>query len=273
MRKRLIYMVSVGMLVSSLAMTAHSADVKKIKPGDLRQAPKVVQTPEKIDTGNIQRPKPDLTITAMQLYPANPKKGDTVRFTAKVINMGLAASAASQGGIRVGGESSPQLFPVPALAPNAVHTITRYQHMAQPGNFRVAFIADANGAVAESNENNNEKFTDFRVKDILPDLTLINPRVEPANPTVKDQISVTATLNNIGDIPAGSFKIGVRIGGESQPRIMGSVGHLDVTTPKASSMWFPGCGTLRGPESTWWNFSWMSTTTSRNTTSTTTRLK
>ena len=95
MRKRLIYMVSVGMLVSSLTVTAHSADVRKIKPGDLRQAPKVVQTPQKIDTGNIQRPKPDLTITAMQLYPANPKKGDTVRFTAKVINMGLATSAAS----------------------------------------------------------------------------------------------------------------------------------------------------------------------------------
>ena len=121
MLKRLILMVSVDMLVSSLAMTAYSADVRKIKPGDLRQAPKVVQTPEKIDTGHIQRPKPDLTITAMQLYPANP--------------------------------------------------------------------------------------------------------------IVNDQIPVTATLKNIGDIPAGSFKIGVRIGGESQPRIMGSVGHLDVTTP------------------------------------------
>jgi hypothetical protein len=54
---------------------------------------------------------------------------------------------------------------VPALAPNAVHTITRYQHIAQPGHFRVAFIADASGAVAESNENNNEKFTDFSVKE------------------------------------------------------------------------------------------------------------
>jgi len=30
-------MISLGMLVSSLAMTAHSADVGKIKPGDLRQ--------------------------------------------------------------------------------------------------------------------------------------------------------------------------------------------------------------------------------------------
>jgi hypothetical protein len=116
-------MVSVGMLVSSLAMTAHSADVRKIKAGDLRQAPKVVQTPEKVDTGHIQRSKPDLTITAMQLYPANP-----------IVNV---------------------------------------------------------------------------------------------------QIRVTATLKNIGDIPAGSFKIGVRIGGESQPRIMGSVGHLDVTTPQS----------------------------------------
>ena len=62
MRKRLIYMVSVGMLVSSFAMTAHSADVKKIKPGDMRQVPQVIQTPQRIDAGNIQRPKPDLKL-------------------------------------------------------------------------------------------------------------------------------------------------------------------------------------------------------------------
>ena len=73
----------------------------------------------------------------------------------------------------------------------------------------------------------------FTVKDILPDLTVVNPRVIPANPTINDQIRVTATLNNIGDIPAGSFKTGVRFGGESQPQLAGSVGHLEVTTPQS----------------------------------------
>lgn len=105
--------------------------------------------------------------------------------------------------------------------------------MTRPGRFRVTFIADANGNVAESNENNNSKYIDFTVKDILPDLTVVNPRVIPAHPTVNDQIRLTATLNNIGDIPAGSFKTGVRIGGESQPKVAGSVGHLDVTTPQS----------------------------------------
>jgi subtilase family serine protease len=233
MLKRHILTVLAALLVSSSAMTVHSAEVKKIKPGDIRQMPQVTRTPQKIDTGNIQRLKSDLSITAMQVYPANPKKGDTVRFTAKVINMGLAASTASQAGIRVGGETNAQLFPVPVLAPNAVHTITRYQSMTQPGRFRVTFIADANGNLAESNENNNAKYKDFTVKDILPDLTVVIPRVIPSHPTVNDQIRLTATLNNIGDIPAGSFKTGVRIGGESQPKLAGSVGHLDVTTPQS----------------------------------------
>lgn len=233
MLKRRILMVLLILWISSLAMTVHSADVKKIKPGDIRQVPQVTKTPTKIDTGNIQRPKSDLSITAMQIFPANPKKGDTVRFTARVINMGLAASTATQAGIRVGGESNPQLFPVPALAPNAIHTITRHQMMTTPGHFRVTFIADANGNVAESNENNNSKYKNFTVKDILPDLTVVNPRVIPANPTVNDQIRLTATLKNVGDIPAGSFKTGVRIGGESQPKLAGSVDRLEVTTPQS----------------------------------------
>jgi len=233
MLKRLILNVSVAVFAVGLAMPAHSAEVRKLNPTELQKAPKAVPTPQQIDTGHIARPKPDLQIMAMQIYPANPKKGDTVRFTAQVVNKGLASSPASQGGIRVGGESTPQTYPVPVLAPNAAYTLTRYQLMSTAGNFRVTFIADANGSVAESKENNNSQFKDFRVKDILPDLTVVNPRVTPVNPTVNDQIRLTATLKNIGDIPSGAFRTGVRIGGESQPKDAGSVGHLDVTTPQS----------------------------------------
>ena len=233
MLKRLILTMSAAVFVAGLAMPVHSAEVRKLNPAVLQKAPKAVRTPQQVDTGHIARPKPDLQIMMMQIYPSNPKKGDTVRFTARIVNKGLASAAASQGGIRVGGESKPQTYPVPVLAPNAVHTITRYQVMSTAGNFRAAFIADANGSVAESKENNNSTFKDFRVKDILPDLTLVNPRVKPANPTVNDQIFLTATINNIGDIPSGAFRTGVRIGGESQPKPAASVGHLDVTTPQS----------------------------------------
>jgi subtilase family serine protease len=233
MLKRLILNLSVVLFVAGLAIPVHSAEVRKLNPAELQKAPKAVQTPQQIDTGHIARPKPDLQIMTMQIYPANPKKGDTVRFTAQIVNKGLASSTASEGGIRVGGETTPQTYPVPVLAPNAMHTITRYQLMSTAGNFRVTFIADANGSVAESKENNNSQFKDFRVKDILPDLTLVNPRVKPANPTVNDQIFLTATINNIGDIASGAFQTGVRIGGESQPKPAASVGHLDVTTPQS----------------------------------------
>lgn len=233
MLKRFILSVSVVLMVSSLAMTVHSAEVRKVKPGVLRQAPQAAQVPQKVDTDHIPKPKPDLAVMAIHISPATPQKGQSVRFTAKVINKGLAPSTASQAGIRVGGETNPQLFPVPALAPNAVHTITRWQHMGTPGNYRVTVLADAKGVVNETKENNNSQYKDFTVKDILPDLTVVNPRVDPVNPTVNDPIRLTATLNNIGDIPAGYFKTGVRIGGESQPKTMGSVGHLDVTTPQS----------------------------------------
>jgi len=233
MLKRLLLNISVAVFIAGLAMPAHSAEVRKLNPVELQKAPKAVQTPQQVDTGHIAQPKPDLRILDIQISPANPKKGQSVYFTAKIVNKGMAPSAWCQGGIRVGGNPTPQIYSIPVLAPNAVHTVNQNQIMTAAGRFRVTFIADVNGTVAEIKEDNNSAFKDFTVADILPDLTVVNPRVQPANPTVNDQIRLTATLNNIGDIPSGAFRTGVRIGGESQPKDAGYVGHLDVTTPQS----------------------------------------
>jgi len=233
MLKQRILMVSVVLLVSSLAMTVHSAEVKKINPDEIRDVRKALPTKTQPSTQQIERLKPDLTITDMSITPATPKKGQSAIFTAKVLNKGAASAPWHQAAIRVGGDPNSPPISVHVLAPNASQQISRQVTINQAGKFRVTFIADPSGSVTEINETNNSKYLDFTVKDILPDLTVVNPRVEPAQPTVKDQIRLTATLNNIGDIPAGAFKTGVRIGGESQPKSAGSVGHLDVTTPQS----------------------------------------
>ena len=235
MLKRLIFTAAAALMFSSAAMTAQSAEVRKINPDELQKAPKAVQTPAQIQVGRdpIPRPRPDLKIMDIQIAPANPKKGQSVYFTAKIVNKGLAPSPWCQGGIRVGGNPTPTIYSIPVLAPNAVHTVNRHQIMSTAGRFRVTFIADVNGSVAETNEINNSGFKDFQIHDVLPDLTVVNPRVHPVNPTVNDQIRLTATLSNIGEIPAGAFITGVRIGGESQPKMAGSVGHLDVTTAQS----------------------------------------
>ena len=105
--------------------------------------------------------------------------------------------------------------------------------MTQAGRFKAMFIADAQSNVNESNEKNNTRQIDFRVNEVLPDLTLVDAIVKPANPTTKDQIFLQATIKNIGQTTAGKFATGVRIGGESQPKVVGTVGHLDVTTPQS----------------------------------------
>lgn len=112
-----------------------------------------------------------------------------------------------------------------------------------PGNFVVAFIADASKGVTESNENNNTKYLNFKVVELLPDLTLVDPVITPANPKAGDAVKVTATLKNIGDVVAGFHHAGIRIGGQSQPDIIGSYGHVDVWTPQGqkysvSRMWY-----------------------------------
>ena len=106
--------LSVAVFAAGLALPVHSAEVRKLNPADLQKVPKAVQTPQQVDTGHIARPKPDLQITAIQVYPANPKKGDTVRFTAQVVNKGLAPSAASRAASAWAGSRPPR--PIPYLS-------------------------------------------------------------------------------------------------------------------------------------------------------------
>ena len=225
---KFILLISMSLMLSGWFSASFAAESRAIKADEIRNVRKAPQTKTQINKQHIETLKPDLTIIDMSITPANPKKGQTAIFTAKVFNKGLVDSPWHQAAIRVGGDTYSPPISVHVLAPNASKQIARQVTINRPGRFRVTFIADASGGVTESNENNNSKYLDFMVEDMLPDLTLVDPEFSPANPKVGDTVLVEATAKNIGDISAGSYHNGIRVGGQSQPTVIGSCGHLHV---------------------------------------------
>jgi subtilase family serine protease len=231
MFKHIIFLMPVVLMLSGGLPTAFAAESRAIKADEIRNVRKAPPTKTQINTQPIETLKPDLTITDMSITPATPKKGQTVIFTAKVLNKGAVNSPWHQATIRVGGDPNSPPNAIQVLAPNASAQIIRQMTINTAGRFRVTFIADKNGTVAEMNENNNSKYLEFTVEDRLPDLIIKDPKYSPANPKVGDTIQMEATTQNIGDIMAGYHHVGVRIGGESEPTVFGSVGHMDVGPP------------------------------------------
>jgi subtilase family serine protease len=174
--------------------------------------------------------KPDLTIKNIKIEPAEPVTGDTTTFTAQVWNIGTVTAASFKSSIKIGGETTPMIIGPMGVAPNIFGFITRQLKMDRPGTYKVTFSADVEKVVNESNESNNEGSLAFTIRPRKPDLTLKDPKIEPANPTTKDNIRFIASLVNIGLAPAPPSKNGIRVGGETKPKL-GSYGIIPVDSP------------------------------------------
>lgn len=105
---------------------------------------------------------PDLIVESLTHSPASPTTADTITFTAVVKNIGSAIAGASTLDFKVGGETFGQNFNIPSLEPGASHTVQRQEILTVAQNYQNTATADANNAVAESNEDNNVT-TDFYV--------------------------------------------------------------------------------------------------------------
>lgn len=139
--------------------------------------------------------KPDLTVEDITITPPNPTTYDQILFKSVIKNIGKKASPASVAAMRVGGETEPQQFNIPALNPGAVHTIQRIQQLNVAQNYRVTVYADYPKAVKESNENNNEKYKDFTVKS-APPLQVIYPTNSQDFQGVGDKYVLIVEFNN-----------------------------------------------------------------------------
>ena len=160
----------------------------------------------------------DLVVFSLTHSPASPTTVDQITFTAVVKNIGTGSAGASTLSFRIGGESSPPTFSVPALAPGATYTAQRQLVLGVAQGYTNTAIADVDNDVTESNEANNQTTDTFIVSATSPpDLVVFSLTHSPASPTTVDQITFTAVVKNIGTGSAGASTLSFRIGGESSP--------------------------------------------------------
>lgn len=108
--------------------------------------------------------RPDLRIEKLTHSPPEPTTKDRIIFTAVVKNIGLWPAGKSTLALKVGGETNPATYPVPSLGLGRTYTVQRRENLSVAQNYRNTATADFNNQVHESNENNNQKIDDYRVK-------------------------------------------------------------------------------------------------------------
>jgi len=98
---------------------------------------------------------PDLIVATFTHTPANPTTEDEITFSAVVENIGAGPSGTSSLEFRVGGETFPPTFAIPALAPGASFEVERMLILDVVQFYINTATADIDDDVAESNEANN----------------------------------------------------------------------------------------------------------------------
>jgi len=157
------------------------------------------------------------------------------------MNLGAGPAKSSNLSFKVGGESDPPTFPIPALVAGEIHIVQRNEVLGVAQNYLVTVEVDTNDAVIECNELNNKKTDAFTVS--MAPLTFIRPPVTlitgekiitaiirlspdlvvdslthtPIRPTTADEITFTATVKNIGAGSSSPAVLSFQVGGETYP--------------------------------------------------------
>lgn len=107
---------------------------------------------------------PDLEVKSIAITPANPGIREPIKFGISVMNIGKMISSPTNVTVKVGSETNPKIFPIPALNPGAAHTIMRSERLNAAGSYRVTVYADYGNNIVECSETNNERFENFMVR-------------------------------------------------------------------------------------------------------------
>ena len=152
----------------------------------------------------------NLTVPAddLVLDPVAPHEGDVVHVTARVQNLGRAAAAATKVRLYEGSVSPSGVVAeamVPALAPGGSATVTLDLATADRAGARVLYVvADADGEVPESREDDNTTSRAITVVGLLPDLVLDPGHItlDPYPPQEGETTNVSIVVRNAGEKPA-----------------------------------------------------------------------
>lgn len=137
---------------------------------------------------------PDLVIETISWSPEIPAIGNTVTFTVTLKNQGGGPASPSQVNCYIDDtRQAPGFIGQINAGATAAQAFT---WKAQAGSHTVRAVADANNAVAESSEVNNEKTVTMSVP--APDLVVSNITWSPETPSVGDTVTFSVTVKNEG---------------------------------------------------------------------------
>ena len=177
----------------------------------------------------------DLIVESISWEPQNPSVGDEVTFTVTVRNQGTSDADESfaelSRTLRDGTVSSyeVQLADVPAGG----SATAAFQWQAEPGEITLTARADFHGTIRESDEDNNHADERYDATQ-LADLIVVGIALEPDHPAFGEDVTVTVTLENVGDgdAPASDVRLfidGVEHGeAASSPKL--SAGQSDTVS-------------------------------------------
>lgn len=171
----------------------------------------------KTDSFTVKTPQPDLVLVSLTHTPPTPTTADTMTFAVVIQNTGTGEAGPCDLSVQVSGAPTPATYSVPALAPNAIHTVSHQFALTNPAEYTVTATVDASHGVAESDETNNTKTDSFTVKRPQPDLVLVSLTHTPVTPTTADTMTFTVVVQNTGTGEAGPCVLSVGAGGESTP--------------------------------------------------------
>ena len=174
---------------------------------------------------------PDLIIQDIIWTPTNPSLGDTVTFTAVIMNQGNTSSSSGYIHFYLDGSTSPLKYKsFTAINAGSTNTVS-FTWTAQAGPHTFKAIVDKDNKITESDETNNEKTISFSATS-LSDLVVQDITWTPTNPSIGDTITFTATIKNQGNGSSSSSRVYFYLDGSTSHFTYKNFGGLsaDATT-------------------------------------------
>lgn len=137
-------------------------------------------------------------VVALSHFPLSPTAADLISFDAVVTNSGDAPAGESVLSFRIGGETVPATFDIPALQPGESFPASR-RMVLNPQAYQNTAIADASNLIAESNESDNTANDTYAVNAVpLPELEVFPLSVDFGQVDINDSATEVVTISNLG---------------------------------------------------------------------------
>ena len=174
---------------------------------------------------------PDLIIQDITWTPTNPSLGDTVTFTAAIMNQGNGSSSSGYIHFYLDGSTSPLTYKSFTTIAAGSTTTVSFTWNAQAGSNTFKAVVDKDNKIIESDETNNEKTITFSATS-LSDLVVQDITWTPTNPSIGETVTFTATIKNQGSGSSSSSRVYFYLDGSTSHFTYKNFGGLsaDATT-------------------------------------------